>query len=294
MNESRTLAQFVTELRYETIPSDVINKAKDLILDQVGVMLGASTLPWSRIIEHYVRSWGCTAQDSTVVNYGYRTKVENAVFANCSFGHGFEYDDVYLYGNSHPGCIVVPTSLAMAERENATGQHMILAAVAGYEVMGRINSVMTPSCTKRGFHAPTSISGPFGAAAVAGKLLGFDQGLMLHALADRGKPLGGRHGIRSGRRKRQAHACRNGSAWRREIRAASADGTDGTRDHIGRQARNIPGFHRRVQDRRDCRWPGARFQGGDGDRLQSLLRMLSHSRGHRCASAFEKDTRHKA
>ena len=183
MDESRALAKFGAELAYEDLPEPVVVKIKDLILDQLGVMLGASTLPWSKVINAYVRSWGDTKQDSTVVNYGYRTKVENAVFANSSFGHGFEYDDVYLYGNSHPGCIVVPTALAMAERENLSGKQMVLAVAAGYEVMGRINSAMTPSCTSRGFHAPTSISGPFGAAIVTGKMLGFDPDLMLHALA---------------------------------------------------------------------------------------------------------------
>jgi 2-methylcitrate dehydratase PrpD len=183
MNESRALAEFVSALAYESLPIAVVEKAKSLILDQVGIMRGVATLPWSKVINEYVLDWGSTKQDSTVVHYGYKTKAENAAFANSSFGHGFEIDDLYVYGSSHPGCVVVPTALAMGERQGISGRDFLLAVVAGYEVMGRINSAITPSCALRGFHAPTSISGPFGAAAATGKILGFDPDLMLNALS---------------------------------------------------------------------------------------------------------------
>ena len=191
MNESRQLARFVSELKYEHLPPEVIARAKDLILDQVGIMMGVSTLPWSKIVYEYVREWGDEKRESTIAHYGYKTKAENAVFANSSFGHGFEIDDHYLPGQSHPGCIVVPSALAMAEKESATGKDVILAVAAGYEVMGRINKAIVPSCILRGFHAPTSITGPFGAAAVAGKVLNFDPELMVHALSIAGSHAGG-------------------------------------------------------------------------------------------------------
>ncbi len=189
MNESRDLARFVSELKYEHLPSEVIAKTKDLILDQVGIMMGVATLPWSKAIYEYVRDWGVGKAESTIAHYGDRTKAENAAFANASFGHGFEIDDIYSAGQSHPGCIVVPSALAMGEKEHASGRDVILAVVAGYEVMGRINKAIVPSCIMRGFHAPTSITGPFGAAAAAGKLLDFDPELMVHALS-----IAGSHG----------------------------------------------------------------------------------------------------
>jgi 2-methylcitrate dehydratase PrpD len=183
MNESRALADFASGLTYDRLPPEVIEKAKNLIMDQVGIMLGVSTMPWSKVINAYVRDWGATKQDSTVVNKGYKTKAENAAFANSSFGHGFEIDDLYVYGSSHPGCIVVPAAMAIGEREGISGRDMILAVVAGYEVMGRINTAITPSANLRGFHSATSVAGPFGAAAATGKILVFDPDLMLNALS---------------------------------------------------------------------------------------------------------------
>ena len=49
--------------------------------------------------------------------------------------------------------------------------------------MGRINTAITPSCALRGFHAPTSISGPFGAAAARGRSWASTPDLMLNALS---------------------------------------------------------------------------------------------------------------
>jgi len=191
MNESRELAKFVSELKYDHLPPAVIARVKDLILDQVGIMLACATLPWCKIIYDYVRDWGDAREESTIAHYGYKTKAENAVFANSSFGHGFEIDDHYPPGQSHPGCIAVPTSLVMVERERGSGKDLILAVAAAYEVMGRINKAIAPSCLIRGFHAPTSISGPFAAAAAAGKTMGFDPELMLNALSIAGSHASG-------------------------------------------------------------------------------------------------------
>jgi len=53
--------------------------------------MACATLPWSKNIYDYVRDWGDCKAEATVAHYGYKTKVENAVFANSSFGHGFAY-----------------------------------------------------------------------------------------------------------------------------------------------------------------------------------------------------------
>jgi 2-methylcitrate dehydratase PrpD len=183
MNESRALADYAAGLTYEKLPVEVIEKAKRLILDQIGIMIGVATMPWSRAINEYIRDWNDAKHESTVAHYGYKAKAENAAFANSCFGHGFEIDDIYFYGSSHPGCIVVPAAMAIGEKENISGKEMILATVAGYEVMGRINAAIVPSCGLRGFHQATSVTGPFGAAAATAKIFGFDPNLTLHALA---------------------------------------------------------------------------------------------------------------
>ncbi|QHE84693.1 MmgE/PrpD family protein [Hydrogenophaga sp. BPS33] len=191
MEETRKLARFASELAFDSIPKEVVSKAKLLILDQIGAMLGAATLPWSRSVLDYVLDWGGVEGNSTVAYFGTKTRLELAAFANACFGHGFEIDDLYVRGQSHPGCVVIPTAIAACESQAGSGRDLLTAVVAGYEVMGRINHAIMPSCAEKGFHAATSVTGPFGAAIAAGKLHRLDAGLMVHAMSIAGSHASG-------------------------------------------------------------------------------------------------------
>jgi len=88
MEESRTLARFAAKLAYEDLPETVVQKTKELILDQLGCQLAGSTLPWTRSAYEYVADGKGGRQESTVINYGLRTSAQDAAFVNASFGHG--------------------------------------------------------------------------------------------------------------------------------------------------------------------------------------------------------------
>ena len=47
---TRGIADFVTGLRYEDVPADVIARIKLLMLDSLGCALYGAELPWSRIL----------------------------------------------------------------------------------------------------------------------------------------------------------------------------------------------------------------------------------------------------
>jgi 2-methylcitrate dehydratase PrpD len=181
MDESKRLATFLSGLRYEDLKSDLVERAKALVLDQLGVELATSTTPQSMALYKYVRGWGGPAE-STIVHYGDKAKAENVAFLNASFGHGFELDDTYLLSGTHPGAISVPSALAFGERDLIDGRTFLLSVITGYEAMGRISCAVAPSYWYRGFD-PITVSGPFGAAATIGKILGFSPELMLHALS---------------------------------------------------------------------------------------------------------------
>lgn len=181
MQETRELAHFITSLRYESLPLEVISRAKESILDQIGIQLGVAHKPWLRIAYDYVMGLG-GKEEATIACYGNRTSVENAAFVNGTFGHGFEMDDVYSLALAHPGPVIVPAALAVGEREHISGKDLILAVIVGYEVMGRVGHALSPTHLYRGFH-PTSVAGSIGSAASVGKILRFDPDIMVHALA---------------------------------------------------------------------------------------------------------------
>lgn len=180
MEETKQLAKFVSELTYEDLPKNVIDKAKELILDQLGCQLAGSTLPWSKPAFEYVVDYKGERKESTVVNYGFRTSAQDAAFVNAIFGHAFLGDDTDSVCFAHLGAIILPAALAVAEREMINGKEFIKAVVVGYEVASRIGAA-APLAMNRGFH-PGPIFGTFGVAAAAGAILGFNENQLLDAL----------------------------------------------------------------------------------------------------------------
>ena len=189
MEETRALARFAGKLTYEDLPASVIEKTKELILDQLGCQLAGSTLAWTMPAYEFVADYRGGREESTVVHYGLRTYAQDAAFVNASFGHGTMGDDTDSVCHAHFGSIIVPAALAMGERERISGKEFIKAAVVGYEVASRIGAA-APLAEGRGFH-PGPVFGPFGAAACAGVILGFDESRILDALGIAGSQSSG-------------------------------------------------------------------------------------------------------
>jgi len=173
LEETKKLAHFVRELIYDNLPADVIRKTKELILDQLGCQLVGSTLPWTQPAYEYAVDYGRKREESTVVNYGFRTASQDAAFVNATFGHAFLGDDADSVCHAHFGSIIVPAALAMGEREMINGKELIRAVVVGYEVASRLGAA-APLAMSRGFH-PGPIFGTFGVAAAVATILRLDE-----------------------------------------------------------------------------------------------------------------------
>ena len=181
---TRTLAEFVIGTRARDLPPDLFDLAKLYVLDYLGVALYGATKPWSRVVARRARRLaGGGGGPATVLGAGWRAAPELAVLVNGAAGHAFELDDVHDESGCHPGTVVIPSALAVAEDRGASGADVLAAVVLGYEVMCRVGlAVGNPGHIVRGFH-PTGTQGPFGGAAAAGRLLGLDAGRMVDALA---------------------------------------------------------------------------------------------------------------
>jgi 2-methylcitrate dehydratase PrpD len=183
------LAAHTAGVRYEDIPGEAIEKAKDCILDQLGVELIGSTLEWNKIAYRYVADMGGRAE-STVVNYGTRVPMLDAAFVNATFGQGCELDDVGFAAGGHLGAATVPVALAVCEKQPTSGKDFLAAVVVGCDVMYRLLAAVRPSSGKRGFHSH-GIGGPFGAMATAARLLRLNGSQMLHAFGIAGSHASG-------------------------------------------------------------------------------------------------------
>jgi 2-methylcitrate dehydratase PrpD len=190
MSPTQELARFACDLQYRQIPKEVIERSKACILDTLAVSLYGSTKPWSRTVSGYIRDSGSRGR-STVLGEGFSAQPAQATLANGVMAHAFELDNVRQPGAGvHPGGTAFLPAFAMAEEKRADGKSLLTAFVAACEVLSRIGVAAGNSLEHRGFHAP-GLTGTFGAAIAAGRLLGLHQRQMVNALGIAGSYSGG-------------------------------------------------------------------------------------------------------
>ncbi|HKY08443.1 MAG TPA: MmgE/PrpD family protein [Candidatus Binatia bacterium] len=190
MNATQRLARFAVELSYKQIPDEVIERSKACILDTLAVSLYGSTKPWSRTVSGFIRDTGLRG-NSTIFGEGLSAQPAQATLANGVMAHAFELDNVRQPGAGvHPGATAFLPAFAMAEDTKADGKSLLTAFVAACEVVSRIGVAAGNSLERRGFHAP-GLTGTFGGAIAAGRLLKLNEGKMVNALGIAGSYSGG-------------------------------------------------------------------------------------------------------
>ena len=146
------LADFVYETDYDDLPEEAITMAREMVIDQLGGQLACAELDWNKKVFQYVKDLGIASDQSMIVGYGKRSAAEYAAFVNATFGHGFEIDDFNPVASAHPGCVAVPSALAVAEREHLSGKDLLLGVALASEVITRVGQSGMKWMLTRGFH----------------------------------------------------------------------------------------------------------------------------------------------
>jgi 2-methylcitrate dehydratase PrpD len=184
---SEMLADFA--INQKSFPPEVLNEGKRIIVDQLACQIACAELPWSKSYRKAVKSLG-SGTGATVVYYGDKLSLDEATFLNSAFGHGNEFDDTHLRSTTHPGAVVLPGVLAVAENRRLPGAKVLDAVVAGSEIMIRLATAASPFLHDRGHHTPPAV-GPFGAAAACARVMDTDANTCLNAMAIAGSHAGG-------------------------------------------------------------------------------------------------------
>lgn len=165
------LAEYVTNLKFEDIPQNVVEELKALVLDYLGVALRGSNTDSAKIAIEFQREYGTAKQESTLIGDGTKLTSQAAAFANAVSSHSIELDDVDDLALFHFSPPVLSAAFATAEATNASGKEFILAAALGCDIMQRLSNAMNPMLRDRGYHT-TPVCGVFGATAAAARLEG--------------------------------------------------------------------------------------------------------------------------
>ena len=187
MSATRTLAQFIADTDFDSLPPPVVDAAKIAILDGVANVAAGSVQELADIIGRYVRDAGGAPQAS-VVGWGYKTNPPSAAFANGVFGHCLDYE-IQGFPPTHGTSSCLPAALALAEQHHVPGARVIASYVLGWEIQGRLRQASAPA-TRPGYHPP-GLVGPLGGAAAAAKTLGLDAEQTLMALGIAASRTGG-------------------------------------------------------------------------------------------------------
>ena len=178
-------------LELRDVDAAVQERVKLHILDQIGAQVSCCRLPAPRIAQAYATRFGAPGTAS-ILGTPMQADAECAAFANATAGSSFEIDD---YGGNgayaHPGCVVVPGGLAVAETSGASGASLLRAAIVGFETIIRLALATMPSMLlERGFHQ-TGAHGVFAVALATAMLEQADLDTAVNALGIAGSHASG-------------------------------------------------------------------------------------------------------
>lgn len=168
----QVLGRAAAGLRLETLPAEVVRRAKQRVLDTVGCLVAGYNAELSDAIRSYVLAQG-GRPEATLLPGGQKTTAGLAGLAHATYIYGLELADAAPRGTVHPGCEIISVALAVAERDGLSGAALLPAVVAGYETEIRFGRAMHPHAFYKGW-STIGLLGAIGPAVTAGHLLKLD------------------------------------------------------------------------------------------------------------------------
>ena len=170
---TREVANWLAGLRYDDLPQRTREVVHIALLDTLGAGVYGYQTPWAQMLLAWTRRAGNANEASVWGDAQPSLRTADAALVNGVAAHAFELDD-YHNAKLHPGAVVIPAAIAVAEKLQSTGAELVTAIAAGYEIMIRSSLALNPSATRlRGWHL-TGVCGPFGAAAACASLMKLD------------------------------------------------------------------------------------------------------------------------
>ena len=165
-----SIAEWSAGLTWDDIPEDVRKRAIQALSDTVSTMAGGASTIAAKIALDFASG---LSGDAPLVSRGAGAAPTHAAFGNGVAASALDFDDGhYLAGAIHPGAVIVPAVLALADSAT-TISDAIVAQVVGYEIGLRAAHLLWPKHELDHYHA-TGCAGAIGAAAAAAKLIGLD------------------------------------------------------------------------------------------------------------------------
>ncbi len=194
MTIADNLVTFSTSPVFDHPPPEAVHEAKRAILDMLGCAIGAYHATPSRVMRELSDDIG-GKPEATIIGSGARTSCLNAILANGVMVRYLDFNDTYLIPvgdqvlGHHPGELI-PTVIALAERQGASGMDVLRTIVLGYELSARFNdscanvNAEQPTIEAKGWNVDSR--GAFIMPILAGRLLGLNNEQIANAVGING------------------------------------------------------------------------------------------------------------
>ncbi len=160
MQELHQIAQFVSNLRYGDLPQSVIDQAKWIIRDTIGVIIAGMAEPEVAALADYAVI-NHPGSASLFGHKGNSTPAWSALVHGTA-GTTLEMDEGHAFARGHAAVHALPPAIALAQAQGASGKDVLTGFIVGYEVAARSGIA---SLLRKSVH-PFGAWGVIGAAAV--------------------------------------------------------------------------------------------------------------------------------
>ena len=166
---TQQLGKFVATLQWSEASPKVKSLIPILLIDYFRAASAGQNRSWTNAVTELYRSHAST-QEASVIYADTKVDIARAAFINGVAAGSLDWDDSHVAAIIHPGVVIWPAALAMAEIVKCSGEELLTAVLAGYETAIRIGMSIQPEHSLRGFQG-TPTCGAFGAAAACARLL---------------------------------------------------------------------------------------------------------------------------
>lgn len=172
------VTEFIGGLAWTDVPESPRRQIVALLRDFTAVTCAGSSALTSRLAADYAVEQ-LAGDQATLLHDGRRASATGAAWANGVLANALDFDDGHRLVKGHPGAIVIPAALAVAETVGAARADVLAAITVGYEVAVRAG--IAQHARNADYHGSGSW-GAIGAAAAGARLLRLDPDQIGHAL----------------------------------------------------------------------------------------------------------------
>jgi 2-methylcitrate dehydratase PrpD len=175
------VSEFIETSHISQMPAPVVQAAKLLITDFLGVATAGSRERPAKIIQELIKEQGLHG-DVTIIGSAYKSNPPWSSLANGISGHALDFDDVSQPMYGHPTVAVLPAALALGEMLDVNGVSLLESYIVGLEVAVKLSYGMNPAHYEHGWHSTCTL-GSLGSAAASATA---ENGVMAAILAQKG------------------------------------------------------------------------------------------------------------